>query len=315
MQPFRALVGDMVSEEQRNQGYSVQSFLINAGAVVGSLLPFILTWIGVSNIPAAGEKVAPTVIWAFYLGGGALLLSVFWTSFKTKEYPPEEYRQYNQTKEVQTKKTSFLNLLREIPVTMWRLAIVQFFSWFALFMMWVYTTPGVAQNVWKTVAGDSISAGYNEAGNWVGVIFAGYSLFGALFSLIMARLANRFGRKTIYMLSLMVGGAGLISMVFIQNQYGLIFSMLGVGIAWAAILAMPYAILSAALPADKMGVYMGIFNATITIPQIAAGLLGSVVLSLVGGQAIYMLGVAGISMVIAGISVVFVKEYIVTAKE
>jgi len=195
------------------------------------------------------------------------------------------------------------------------LAIVQFFSWFALFMMWVYTTPGVAQNVWKTVAGDSISAGYNEAGNWVGVIFAGYSLFGALFSLIMARLANRLGRKTIYMLSLMVGGAGLISMVFIQNQYGLIFSMLGVGIAWAAILAMPYAILSAALPADKMGVYMGIFNATITIPQIAAGLLGSVVLSLVGGQAIYMLGVAGISMVIAGISVVFVKEYIVAAKE
>ena len=131
----------------------------------------------------------------------------------------------------------------------------------------------------------------------------------------MARLANRLGRKTIYMLSLMVGGAGLISMVFIQNQYGLIFSMLGVGIAWAAILAMPYAILSAALPADKMGVYMGIFNATITIPQIAAGLLGSVVLSLVGGQAIYMLGVAGISMVIAGISVVFVKEYIVAAKE
>ena len=315
MQPFRALVGDMVSEEQRNQGYSVQSFLINAGAVVGSLLPFILTWIGVSNIPAAGEKVAPTVIWAFYLGGGALLFSVLWTSFKTKEYPPEEYRQYNQTTQPETKKTSFLKLLKEIPVTMWRLAIVQFFSWFALFMMWVYTTPGVAQNVWKTVAGDSISAGYNEAGNWVGVIFAGYSLFGALFSLVMAKLANKLGRKTVYMIALLAGGAGLISMVFIQNQYGLIFSMLGVGIAWAAILAMPYAILSAALPADKMGVYMGIFNATITIPQIAAGLLGSLFLGLVGGQAIYMLGVAGLSMVAAGISVVFVKEYIVAAKE
>lgn len=314
MQPFRALVGDMVSEEQRNQGYSVQSFLINAGAVLGSLLPFLLTWIGVSNIPAAGEKVAPTVIWAFYIGGGALLLSVLWTSFKTKEYPPEKYREYNQLKEAETKKSSFIMLLKEIPVTMWRLAIVQFFSWFALFMMWVYTTPGVAQNVWKTVAGDSTSAGYNEAGNWVGVIFAGYSLFGALFSIIMARLANGLGRKTIYMLSLLAGGAGLISMVFIQNQYGLIFSMIGVGIAWAAILAMPYAILSAALPADKMGVYMGIFNATITIPQIAAGLLGSLVLKLVGGQAILMLGVAGLSMVAAAFSVVFVKEYIINSK-
>lgn len=198
---------------------------------------------------------------------------------------------------------------------MWRLAVVQFFSWFSLFMMWVYTTPGVAQNVWKTVAGDSLSAGYNEAGNWVGVIFAGYSVFGALFSLVMARLANSLGRKTVYMLSLLAGGAGLISMVFIQNQYGLIYSMIGVGIAWAAILAMPYAILSAALPADKMGVYMGIFNATITIPQIAAGLLGSIVLNLVGGQAIFMLGVAGLSMVAAGFSVVFVKEFIITPKE
>lgn len=314
MQPFRALVGDMVSEEQRNLGYSVQSFLINAGAVVGSILPFVLTWIGVSNIPAAGEKVAPTVIWAFYLGGGALLLSVLWTSFRTKEYPPEEYRIYNKSKEPKTEKSSFLALLREIPVTMWRLAIVQFFSWFALFMMWVYTTPGVAQNVWNTVSGDSISAGYNEAGNWVGVIFAGYSVFGALFSLVMARLATKLGRKTVYMLSLLAGGVGLISMVFIHNQYGLIFSMVGVGIAWAAILAMPYTILSAALPADKMGVYMGIFNATITIPQIAAGLLGSVVLTLVGGQAILMLGVAGLSMVVAGVSVVFVKEFVI-AKE
>ncbi len=310
MQPFRALVGDMVSEEQRNQGYSVQSFLINAGAVAGSILPFLLTWIGVSNIPAVGEKVAPTVIWAFYIGGGALLLTVLWTSFMTKEYPPEEYRKYNDIKLTVTVKTSFLTLLKEIPVTMWRLATVQFFSWFALFLMWVYTTPGVAQNVWNTVPGDSISGAYNEAGNWVGVIFAGYSLFGALFSIIMAKLANRLGRKTLYMLSLFAGGAGLISMIFIQNQYGLIVSMLGVGIAWAAILAMPYAILSAALPANKMGVYMGIFNGTITIPQIAAGLSGSLVLSLVGGKAILMLGVAGLSMVIAGFSVIFVQEHI-----
>jgi maltose/moltooligosaccharide transporter len=175
-------------------------------------------------------------------------------------------------------------------------------------MMWVYTTPAVAQNVWNTLPEDATSAGFNEAGNWVGVIFAGYSLFGALFSLIMARLATSFGRKTIYFTALIIGGIGLISMVFIKNQYGLIGSMVGVGIAWAAILAMPYAMLSASLPPAKMGVYMGIFNATITIPQIAAGLLGSAILTLLGGHAVYMLGLAGASMLLAGTAVLFIKE-------
>ena len=309
MQPFRALVGDMVSEEQRNQGYSIQSFLINAGAVVGSLLPFVLTWIGVSNIPAVGEKVAPTVIWSFYFGGGALLLSVLWTSFRTKEYPPEQYEKYNAGAEKETPTGSFLSLLAEIPSTMWRLSIVQFFSWFALFMMWVYTTPGIAQNVWNTVTGDSTSASYNEAGNWVGVIFAGYSLFGALFSLVMAKIANRFGRKATYMFSLLAGGLGLISLNFIKDKYGLIIPMIGVGIAWAAILAMPYAILSAALPSNKMGVYMGIFNASITIPQIAAGLLGGLLLTMVGEKTILMLVLAGLSMVLAAVSVLFIQEH------
>jgi maltose/moltooligosaccharide transporter len=308
MQPFRSLVGDMVSEEQRNIGFSVQALLINAGAVVGSILPFLLTWLGVSNVPNPGEKVASTVIWAFYFGGGVLLLTVLWTAFSTKEYPPEEYAKYHNLEDKVKTKTSFLTLLKEIPYTMWQLAIVQFFSWFSLFLMWVYTTPAIAQNVWKTLPGDSMSAGYNEAGNWVGVIFAGYSLFGALFSLIMARLATRFGRKNIYFSALVAGGLGLLSMVFIKDQYGLIVSMLGVGIAWAAILAMPYAMLSASLPAEKMGVYMGIFNATITIPQITAGILGGTLLTLLGGHAIYMLGLSGICMVIAGVSVPFIKE-------
>lgn len=310
MQPFRALVGDMVSEEQRNLGYSVQSFLINTGAVVGSLLPFALTWLGVSNTPTPGEKVAPTVIWAFYFGGGTLLLSVLWTAFSTKEYPPKEYEQYHNISTEEKTHTSLVSLIKDIPITMWRLAIVQFFSWFALFLMWVFTTSGVAQNVWHTIPQDSTSAAFNEAGNWVGVIFAVYSLFAALFSMVMARLANKFGRKTIYALALLAGGIGLISTIFIHNQYGLIISMLGVGIAWAAILAMPYAILSAALPASKMGVYMGLFNATITIPQITAGLLGGTILTLLGGKAIIMLGVAGLSMLIAGLCVVFVREHI-----
>jgi maltose/moltooligosaccharide transporter len=310
MQPFRALVGDMVSEEQRNIGYSVQSFLINAGAVVGSALPFVLTWLGVSNTPIEGHKVAPSVIWAFYFGGGALLLTVLWTTFFTKEYPPAEYEQYHSISKEEKTGNSISSLIMGIPITMWRLAIVQFFSWFALFLMWVYTTSGVAQNVWHTIPADSKSGAFNEAGNWVGIIFAAYSLFAALFSMVMARLATRFGRKTVYMLSLLLGGAGLISMIFIHNQYILLLSMLGIGISWAAILAMPYAILSASLPASKMGVYMGLFNATITIPQITAGLLGGVILTFLGGKAILMLGVAGLSMVLAGLSVYFVKEHV-----
>jgi len=308
MQPFRALVGDMVNEKQRNIGYSIQSFLINTGAIIGSLLPFILAKIGVVNIPAEGEKVAPTVIWSFYIGGGILLLSVIITSITTREYPPEEFEQYNKIEKKDKEKVSLLNLIKDIPVTMWRLAIVQFFSWFALFIMWVYTTSGVAQNVWHTHPSDSTSAAYNEAGNWVGVIFAVYSFFAAIYSIFLAGIANKMGRKPTYFISLICGGLGLISIIFIHNPNGLIFSMIGIGIAWASILAMPYAILSAALPPAKMGIYMGLFNATITIPQIAAGLLGGLILKLLGGQAILMLGVAGASMLLAAISVIFVKE-------
>jgi maltose/moltooligosaccharide transporter len=309
MQPFRSLVGDLVSDEQRNSGFSTQAFLINAGAVVGSILPFLLTWLGVSNVPNEGEKVATSVIWAFYIGGGALLLTVLWTSFTTKEFTPEEYAKYNNLGNEEKKKSSFLTLLKDTPKTMLQLAFVQFFSWFSLFLMWVYTTPAIAENVWNTVPGDSTSGAYNEAGNWVGIIFAAYSVFGALFSLVMAHLATRFGRKPIYLSALVAGGLGLLSMVFVKDQYGLLISMVGVGIAWAAILAMPYAMLSASLPADKMGVYMGIFNATITIPQIAAGLLGGILFSLMGGHAVYMLGLSGISMLLAGISVIFIKEH------
>ena len=309
MQPFRSLVGDMVSEEQRNIGFSTQAFLINAGAVVGSILPFLLTWLGVSNVPHEGEKVASSVIWSYYIGGGALLLSVLWTSFTTKEYNPEQYAKFNNLKNEEKKTTSFLTLLKDTPKTMLQLAFVQFFSWFSLFLMWVYTTPAIAENVWNTKSGDATSGPYNEAANWVGIIFAAYSVFGALFSIVMARLATRFGRKSIYFSALVAGGLGLISIIFVKDQYGLIASMVGVGIAWAAILAMPYAMLSASLPAEKMGVYMGIFNATITIPQITAGLLGAAIFSLLGGHAVYMLGLSGASMIIAGISVIFIKEH------
>lgn len=299
MQPFRALVSDMVGDEQRNKGYSIQSFLINAGAVVGSLLPFVLTYFGVSNEPVDGQKVAPTVIWAFYFGGAVLLATVLWTSFRTKEYPPSEYAKYNNLDENDTEKVSFMTLLKNIPSTMKQLAVTQFFSWFALFMMWVYTTQGIAEHIWNT--SDPHSKGFNDAGNWTGVIFATYSVFAAIYSLAITPLANKFGRKNVYMFSLILGGLGLISMLFIKDKNLLFLPMIGLGISWAAILALPYAILSSSLPPKQTGVYMGIFNATITIPQIVAGVLGGVLLTMVGGHAINMLFLAGVSMVLAGI--------------
>ncbi|MCG9900202.1 MAG: MFS transporter [Hydrotalea sp.] len=304
MQPFRALVSDMVPEKQRNQGYAIQSFLINAGAVVGSLLPFVLTSIGVANEPAEGEKVAPTVIWSFYFGGAALLLSVLWTSFRTKEYPPEEYARYNNINTEQKVKMNFFDLLMNIPKTMLQLAVTQFFSWFALFLMWVYTTQGIAEHIWGTA--DAKTKEFNEAGNWTGVIFAAYSVFAALYSLVLTPMANKFGRKNTYMFSLLCGGVGLLSMMFIQDKNLLFLSMIGVGIAWAAILALPYAILASSLPAEQTGVYMGIFNVTITLPQIAAGLLGGLALQLMGGHAIHVIGLAGASMALGGISAYFV---------
>ena len=299
MQPFRALVSDMVPDSQRNKGYSIQSFLINTGAVIGSMLPFILTWLGVSNEPSPGNKVASTVIWSFYFGGGALLLTVLWTAFRTKEYPPEEYKKYNNIPEDTGPKKGFWKLVATMPKTMIQLAVTQFFSWFALFLMWVYTTNAIAGTIWNTT--DATSKEFNEAGNWTGVIFAAYSLFAALYSLVLPKLAEKFGRRTTYAISLIAGGIGLISMLFITSKYLLFIPMIGIGMSWAAILALPYAILSSSLPPEQTGVYMGIFNATITIPQIVAGFFGGMLLLALGGSAISIIALAGGSMALAGI--------------
>jgi maltose/moltooligosaccharide transporter len=299
MQPFRALVSDMVPDSQRNIGYSIQSFLINAGAVLGSLLPFILTWLGVANEPGEGKKVAPTVIWSFYIGGATLLLTVLWTSFKTKEYPPEEYKKYNNVQESTGHGKSFWQLVVSMPRAMMELAVTQFFSWFALFLMWVYTTSAIAESIWNST--DPTSKEYNEAGNWTGVIFAAYSLFAALYSLVLPGLAEKIGRRSTYALSLIAGGVGLISIMFIKDRYLLFLPMVGIGMSWAAILAMPYAILSSSLPPEKTGVYMGIFNATITIPQIVAGFFGGMILLALGGKGIYIIALSGASMLLAGI--------------
>jgi maltose/moltooligosaccharide transporter len=317
MQPFRALVGDMVNDEQKNLGYSLQSALINFGAVFGSLLPWILAKAGVTNVPAAGEKVAASVIWSFYIGGSILLITVLWTVFRTKEYAPKEHAEYNDIDleaEHVTEKTSIFKLIANAPKIFWQLGIVQFFSWFALFLMWVYTTRAIANQVWGPEAIDPKSIGFNEAGDWTGVMFAFYSAVAALFSLLMPSIAKSIGRKKTYSFSLLMGGIGLASMYFVHDKTILLLSISGVGLAWAAILAMPYAMLSGSLPADKMGVYMGLFNATITIPQIAAGLLGSTIIALFGGFPMAIIVIAGVSMLIAGLAVFFVKEHLSTVK-
>jgi len=316
-QPFRALVADMTPEEQRNVGYSIQSFLINVGAVIGSALPFILTAAGIANEAEAG-KVAPSVIWSFYIGGSLLLLSVLVTVFKTKEYPPAEFEEYNEiTEEDKTHKESFWKLLTNMPLTMRQLSIVQLFSWFPLFLLWVYSTTAISQHYFgvpidfnaETETNTDILRAFNEAGNWVGICFATYSLVAALFSVIMPTIIRLTSRKTVYSIALVFGGLGYISTYFFSNQYMLLISMLGIGIAWAAILAMPYAILSGSLPAKRMGIYMGLFNLTVVVPQILSGVLGGPILrTFFGGQGIYILVMAGIFMILGSIMVFFVKD-------
>ncbi|WJG07886.1 MFS transporter [Aliiglaciecola sp. LCG003] len=353
-QPFRALVSDMVPPKQRNIGYSVQSLLINIGAVVGSILPFVLTnVVGLENTAKAGE-VAPSVTWAFYLGATVLLGSVLWTVFRTKEYAPKEYYAYKGLdyekvqKEQQiklpvlTRLGNFFSLVASMPKTMKQLAVVQFFSWFSLFIMWVYTTPAITQHIWgvepkwfdptylsslaEIPAHILIAKG--AAGDWVGILFAAYSLFAALFSIVLAKMADKFGRKLVYSVSLLLGGISYISFLVFQNPeatvvnmyitqvtvpagaVNLLLPMIGVGIAWAAILAMPYAMLAGSLPADKTGVYMGIFNFTIAAPQIVSGILSGWILSSVfDNHAIYILILAGVSMILGGLAVFFVQEH------
>lgn len=349
MQPFRALVSDMVPSHQRTLGYSIQAFLINIGAVFGSILPFLLTnVIGLDNTAEKGH-VAETVTWAFYIGATALLGAVLWTCIRTKEYAPEDYNRYKGiTAAVPAPKASlskrlgsFWHLFINMPKTMRQLAVVQFFSWFSLFIMWVYSTPAITQYFWGIdpkwfdptylhsldVIPTEIAAAKGAAGDWVGIIFAAYSLFAALFSMVIARIATRFGRKLTYSVSLLAGGISYISYLALQNAeithvnllitqvsvpqgaLNLLIPMIGIGIAWAAILAMPYAILSSSLPASKTGVYMGIFNFTIAAPQIVSGLVaGQVLKHAFDNHAIYIIALAGVSMILGAIAVCFVQD-------
>ncbi|WP_167617083.1 MFS transporter [Maribellus sediminis] len=378
MEPFRAFVGDMLPNEQRTQGFAMQSFFIGTGAVVGSVLPYVMTnWLNISNTAPEGI-IPPSVKWSFYIGGFVFFLAILWTIFSTKEYPPEKLKEFEEAERQTTNKQELINeeevlsgrfvrvgglfgligllivvvtwamhlekelyimggilllffllmimasalksqkkdenalveifsdLLR-MPLTMKQLALVQFFTWVGLFSMWIYTTAGVTSHIYG--ATDPTTKLYNDGADWVNVLFAVYNGVAALVAFALPVLAKYTNRKITHFISLVIGGIGLASIYLFKDPTWLILPMVGVGVAWASILSMPYAILTGSLPSNKMGIYMGIFNFFIVIPQIlAATILGFMVKDLFEGEAIYALVFGGISMVIAAVLVLFVKD-------
>lgn len=311
MEPFRALVGDKLPSDQRTAGFSVQTILIGIGAVIGSWLPYFLgKWFGVDTNAEEG-MVPKNVIYSFMIGAVVLIATILWTIVTTKEYTQEEMKAHGDDHEEEGS-GFFANLatsLRDMPKTMRQLGWVQFFSWFGLFGMWVFTTPAVATHIYGLDNHDTSSPLYQEAGNWVGIIFGVYNGVSALYAFLLPTLAKRIGRKKTHMLSLVLGGLGLISIYFFKSPEALIVSMVGVGFAWASILAMPYAILAGSIPAAKMGIYMGIFNLFITIPQITNAIFGGPIIHyLFGDQAIFALILSGVCMFIAALATSFVDD-------
>ena len=315
MEPFRALVGDNLRTDQRTLGFSVQTALIGFGAVIGSWLPYALTnWFGVSN--ATSEGVVPqNLIWSFIIGAIILIVSILITVTTTKEYSPEELANLDNeplaTKEEQ-EKSSLMDIFedfKKMPTTMRQLSWVQFFSWFGLFGMWVFATPAIAQHIYGLPHTDSTSTTYQDAGDWVGILFGIYNLISAFYAFALPYIAKKIGRKKTHAFSLIIGGLGLLSIYIMPDENWLILSMIGVGIAWASILAMPYAILAGSISAKKMGVYMGIFNFFIVMPQIINALIGGPLVKYAyGNQAIFAIVISGISFLTAAALVYKVKD-------
>ncbi|WP_010136930.1 MFS transporter [Ochrovirga pacifica] len=313
MEPFRALVGDNLGDHQKTLGFSIQTVLIGIGAVIGSWLPYVLAkGLGLTAVTSSG--IPQNLIVSFIIGAIILIASVLVTVFTTKEYTPKELASFtvnkNELKENKHKAFGLQSIatdFKNMPKTMKQLSGVQFFSWFGLFGMWVFTTPAIAQHIFNT--NDTHSTLYNEAGDWVGIIFGIYNLTSAIVAFFLTSLSKKIGRKETHAISLFIGGLGLISIFFATDKYFLIGSMIAVGIAWASILSMPYAMLAGAINPKKMGVYMGIFNFFIVIPQIINALIGGpIVKYLYGNQAIYALITAGVSFVIAAILALRIKD-------
>jgi maltose/moltooligosaccharide transporter len=318
MEPFRALVADNLPDNQNTKGFSIQTALIGIGAVVGSFMPWILN--NVFNVPnnLSGVKVQPNVIYSFYIGAAIFMIAILWTIFKTKEYSPEERIEMGIVSEERSKGKF------KIPAVMWKLGLVQFFSWFGLFCMWVYTTTALREHTYNLPTMEAIKAGLainpndltlknqlklsEDLGDWVGILFGIYNGISAIFAFFIPMIALKFGRSKTHALALLMGGLGLVLMFFMPNKTAMIFPMIFIGIAWASILAMPYAMLAGVIPSERMGVFMGIFNFFITLPQIFSALFsGPIVKYLFGGNAAYALVLGGVLMLLACIFTLRIK--------
>ncbi len=303
MQPFKMLVGDQVNERQKGLAYSIQSFLCNAGSLVGYLAPITLTALGVSNLAPTGQ-VPDAVTYSFYIGAAVLILCVIYSFATIREMPPREYAEYHGiTEEQKEEKSGMLHLLRHAPKTFWTVGLVQFFCWSAFLYMWTYTPGAIADTVWGTT--DTHSEAYQNAGNWVGVLFAIQAVGSVVWAVVIPRFKNH---KVVYALSLILGAIGFISTLFIANKYVLFISFILVGCAWAAMLALPFTILTNSISGKNMGTYLGLFNGTICIPQICAAALGGVILPLLGGRQVNMLVLAGVLLIVGALCVSMVKE-------
>lgn len=304
MQPFKMLVGDMVNERQKAKAYSIQSFLCNAGSVVGFVFPFFFTWIGISNVAEKGV-VPQSVIWSFYIGAAILILCVIYTTAKVKEWNPQQYAAYNGiAREREEEKAGWLKLLREAPSTFWKVGLVQFFCWAGFLYMWNYTTGAIAETVWYTT--DPATAEYQEAGNWVGILFAVQAMGSVAWAVVLPQFRNT---KLAYALSLVIGGVGFAMVPFLHDAYLQFIPFLLIGAGWAAMLAMPFTFVTNALQGrGHMGAYLGLFNGTICLPQIVSALCGGMLLHLVGSHQSNMMIVAGVLLLLGAFCVGFLRE-------
>lgn len=304
MQPFKMLVGDEVNENQKALAYSIQSFLCNAGSLVGYVFPFFFTAIGIANTAPSGV-IPDSVIYSFYIGAAILILCVIYTTAKVKEMPPKEYAEYHNLKEADNEsKANWIDLLKNAPSTFWKVGLVQFFSWFAFMYMWTYTNGTVAANCWNTT--EVASGGYQAAGNWVGVLFAVQAVGSVLWAMVLPQFKNR---KLAYSFSLAIGGVGFVMTAFVHDQYVMFVPFILIGCAWAAILAMPFTFVTNALEGyGHMGAYLGLFNGTICIPQIIAASIGGVIFSMVGAVQSNMMIVAGVALGLGALSVFIIKD-------
>ncbi|HVX52739.1 MAG TPA: MFS transporter [Chitinophagaceae bacterium] len=311
MEPFRAFVGDKLPPSQRTSGFAMQTFFIGIGAVIASLLPFFFSHVlNISNTAPKGV-IPDSVKYSFYIGAFVFIGSVLWTVLTTKEFPPENIETWEEEK---LRNNGLFHGITEIakgiytmPKTMLQLASVQFFTWVALFSMWIYTTPAVAQNAYGTT--DTETRAFQDAGDWVGIMFMVYNAVSFATAFILPMIAKKSGRKNTHMICLIIGGIGLVSLLYIKSTILLLVPMVAIGLAWSSVLTIPYAILAGSLPANKMGFYMGVFNFFIVIPQlVAAAILGFFVKHFFHGESIYALVIGGVSMIIGGLLTQFVKD-------